>query len=129
MAKNKARQTASKKTSETALAFNCQTDLSLNETWKSRINSATVNDGEFRIYPEDAFGYFDGLHTSTRTIRGRCSGNNIWFVMPPDDPRYLYKGTFMGANKVKGTRTAIPAFAFVAGAAIADDPWEADKTT
>jgi hypothetical protein len=127
MAKKLKSTTASNETSSAAVALNCQTDLALNETWKSKVNATA--DGEFRIFPEDAFGYFDGLHTSTQTIKGHCSGTNIWFVIPADDPRYLYKGTFQNPKKVKGTRTALPAFTLTAGPAVADDPWEADKTT
>jgi hypothetical protein len=133
MAKKNARKSAAEAAQIEALAFNCFTDPALAQTWKSKINGTTVNDGEFRIYREDAFGNFDGLHSVNSTaIRGQCSGAGFWFVRPADNPRHLYKGTFQtggGDPKVKGTRTAIPAFGAAAGAAGADDTWEADKTT
>lgn len=110
------------------LAFECRTSVILNESWKSKVQGN--DDGAFRIGLEDIAGYFDGFHSTSELIRGRCSGNGIWFVMPPDDPQFFYKGKFSGPKKLKGTRMTIPvSFRGKRGTKLAPDDWEADKTT
>ena len=131
MAKKKA---SKKKTNKgaAALTFDCHTDPILLESWKSKVNSTTQNDGAFVIDTEDALGYFHGIHINTlERIYGRCSGNGLWFVRPEEDPLYLYKGRFAGVKKLKGKRVLIPV-SFQGKRSLkvlAADDWEADKTT
>jgi len=133
MAKKRVKKVTDNNAVSATVAFNCHTDRQLNETWKSKTkpsgSSTYVPDGEFRINPEDAFGNFDGDHTSIRLIKGVCTGTAIWFVIPPDDPQYFYKGTFVNPKKIRGKRTSVAAVTVTAAALADPDDWEADKTT
>jgi hypothetical protein len=122
--------------------FNCA-----NTSWKPSIvtdqGGGTTETAEFLIGNVDAHGNFEGSFIaaggSLETIAGHCSGAEMTFHRPKDNPVYHYVGIFIFIDsKVysKGTRTRIGGFnaaeasaMSIANLNLASDDWIAEKVT
>ena len=119
---------------EAEMANLCNTEQ--DEHWLSDIgkDNPKRREGTFRIDPKDIDneGFFVGTFveqgsSAGKKIRGRCSGNTIYFLRPIDKPRFYYEGAYSNdKKKINGTQTSLP---HKRGVVQTTEEWEGTKVT
>lgn len=104
--------------------------------WLSKINN--VDEGEITVGTEDADGGFRGRHKGlNKDTAGLCfkagggQPDKILFVVPANNPEYLYIGAIDGSGEsLAGQRLSFTAFFETKAdtkAALLGDDWTAEK--